>query len=114
MKDGKLTPGPSAKDLHSLESSRSVETYKSNVDDLTPVRRDLPKEVNNLPILHSIPIDEDIIDKVVKFQAVTRGFLARQKIEHERILLSAQESGVLVALRNTVQGSHGCTVFMLC
>lgn len=106
------TPGPSSKDFFPPSSFKDKEDKAAEVDevkrlDTAELRRDLPSIVkqDSKKTLDNQVIDDDVVDKVVKFQAATRGFLARQRMEHERILLSAQESGVLVALRNTVQGS---------
>jgi hypothetical protein len=54
-----------------------------------------------------IVIDEHALGSVIKVQAITRGFLTRHKVTSEIVQSCANEAGVLVALRNTVQGESG-------
>ncbi len=45
--------------------------------------------------------------KLVKFQAITRGYLSRIALDKEKAVASAQNNGVMVALGSTEQGKSG-------
>lgn len=46
-----------------------------------------------------------ISSAVLKLQARARGFLARSRVKRTRMFIAAKQSGVLIALRKTVQGT---------
>lgn len=49
-------------------------------------------------------IEADVEAKIIKFQARIRGMIIRSKVMKTKVIMSAEQSGVLVALKNTIQG----------
>jgi hypothetical protein len=45
--------------------------------------------------------------KIVKFQAAIRGYIGRARVTRTRNVMSAKQSGVLIAMKHTVQGESG-------
>jgi hypothetical protein len=52
-------------------------------------------------------IDADMANAMNKITSVARGFLARQRVQQLKLYRLAEETGVLVAMGNTVQGESG-------
>jgi hypothetical protein len=51
--------------------------------------------------------------KLIKIQALIRGFLTRAKIKYFKKYLAAKSSGVLFAMKHTKQGNYACFKFYL-
>ena len=49
--------------------------------------------------------DPETTQKIVKVQSAIRGYVARAKVDRSKTYLSAMQSGVLIALKNTNQGN---------
>ena len=45
--------------------------------------------------------------QIVKFQAAIRGYIGRARVLRTRNVLSAKQSGVLIAMKHTIQGESG-------
>ena len=54
-----------------------------------------------------LPTTPDYVDRVIKLQALVRGFVGRVKVNRKRVAVAAKTTGLLVALKEKEQGKSG-------
>jgi len=88
-----------------IDSAQRIKQLEATVDELRHalVQAESYKRVSSSPRLNG-PFNAQISNKVSKLQALARGFMTRIQFRRRKVHHAALESGVLYAMKNTVQG----------